>query len=126
MNDDRFAIELSRRLSRLSHAPVDTTSLDRALRPQLPEPPSVAAARSAWRVFRPLMAVAASVLFMAAIFVGLQPRQVQAQTCVRPSAKRQVSIVLPCRVELVRVRKLLRITIGAADHHQCQHASRKH
>ena len=72
---DRTEAAIAQRLAKLAGMPVDTTSLDRALRRQLPAPPG--ASRRLW--WRPLAAVAASLMLVAAIaFALLQGRAAQA------------------------------------------------
>ena len=76
--DDAFDRALSQRLASLSHMPVDTSSFDKALRAQLPSPPSVTRANNWRRVFRPLVAVAASLIVIALVALALQNQSVQA------------------------------------------------
>jgi hypothetical protein len=72
--DDKYDQAISRRLSRLSRMPVDTGSLERAVRAQVGSP------RPVWsKVLRPVIAIAASIIFMAIVGIALlQDRSVQA------------------------------------------------
>jgi len=67
-NEPEDAIDqlLEKRLSRLGHKPIDTASLDRAIRSQIPQP------KPTWqRMLRPLVAIAASLIIVAIVGVML-------------------------------------------------------
>jgi hypothetical protein len=84
--DNAFDQAVSRRLARLSHMPVDTSSLERAVRAQVGSP------RLSWRrILRPIVAIAASLLFMAIVGVALlQNRSVQASADLMAQMHRDI------------------------------------
>jgi hypothetical protein len=74
-NEDRQESALTSRLAKLGNVPVDTSRLERALASKLP-PPTGHVRRRLWK---PFLAIAASVLLTAALaFPLLQGREVQA------------------------------------------------